>query len=263
MHPEARRYNDVLRQVQQLLDDNPTWSAKQVREALDGGGGDDFLAYMQKDIERRRKAGHPRTAEKFTNIRSKLQSFRLGVTHPKGRDGLRDEPAEEKARRATVTLPFSELTVRLVRDYETCLAGLGNRETTLNKELSFIKTIVLQAIDEDKLAEAKKPFKKIKLKEGKAQPKAKLSDAEVALLEELPAEQLSKGELRAHDAWLIQYYLLGSRVGDAVCLRWRDVRTEDVFFTEHKTGKAKLSPRLNAVLARWAERSHKSGLTSC
>lgn len=44
-----------------------------------------------------------------------------------------------------------------------------------------------------------------------------------------------------------------------MCLRWRDVRTEDVFFTEHKTGKAKLSPRsarLNAVLARWAERSH-------
>jgi hypothetical protein len=125
------------------------------------------------------------------------------VVHPKGRYGLRDEPDEVKARRATVTLSFSELTVWLVRDYETYLAGLWNRETTLNKELSFIKTMVLQAIDEDKLAEAKNPFKKINLKEGKARPKAKLSDAEVALLEALPAEQLSKGELRARDAWLI------------------------------------------------------------
>lgn len=261
-HAEARRYNEVLRkllrQVQQLLDDNPTWSAMQVREALDGGGGDDFLAYLQQDIERRLKAGHPRTAEKFANIRSKLQSFRLGITHPAGSYGLRKESEESKAKRAAVTLPFSLLSVRFIRDYETYLVGLGNRETTLNKELSFIKTVVLQAIDEDKLAEAKNPFKKIKLKEGKARPKAKLSDAEVLRLEMLPIEQLTRGELRARDAWLIQYYLLGSRVGDAVCLRWRDVRAEDVFFTEHKTGKAKLSPRssrLNTVLARWAASS--------
>jgi hypothetical protein len=47
---------------------------------------------------------------------------------------------------------------------------------------------VLQAIDEDKLAEAKNPFKKIKIKEGKARPKAKLSEEEVARLEALPAE---------------------------------------------------------------------------
>jgi integrase/recombinase XerD len=250
-HPEARRYNEVLRkllrQVQQLLDDNPTWSAKQVREALDGGGGDDFLAYMQQDIERRQQAGHPRTAEKFASIRSKLQSFQLGIPHPKNRWGLRDESDELKARRAAVTLPFSQLTVRLIRDYEAYLAGLGNRETTLNKELSFIKTVVLQAIDEDKLPEAKNPFKKIKLKEGKARPKAKLTD-----------EEVTPGELRARDAWLIQYYMLGSRVGDAVCLRWRDVRPEEIFFTEHKTGKAKLAPRsarLNTVLTRWVARS--------
>ncbi|TVT43088.1 tyrosine-type recombinase/integrase [Hymenobacter setariae] len=261
-HPEARRYNDVLRkllrQVQQLLDENPLWSAKQVRDALDGGGGDDFLAYMQQDIERRRKAGHPRTAEKFASIRSKLQSFCLGIPHPKGRYGLRNESDDIKTQRATVTLPFSQLTLRLIRDYEIYLAGLGNRETTLNKELSFLKTVVLQAIDEDKLPEAKNPFKKIKLKEGKARPKAKLSDEEVARLEALPAEQLTRGELSARDAWLLQYYLLGSRVGDAVCMRWRDVRAEEIFFTEHKTGKAKLSPRsarLNTVLARWAERS--------
>jgi hypothetical protein len=39
------------------------------------------------------------------------------------------------------------------------------------------------------------------------------------------------------------------------------VRAEEVFFTEHKTGKAKLAPRstrLNAVLARWVGRSSNS-----
>jgi integrase len=258
-HPFADNLNETLRKlmrrVQKLLDDNPSWSAQQVRAGLDGGGGDDFLAYMQQDIERRRKAGHPRTAEKFANIRSKLQSFRMGIPHPKPPAGLARESSEVKAQRAAVTLPFSQLTVRLIRDYEAYLAGLGNRETTLMKELSFIKTVILQAINEDKLPEDKNPFKKIKLKEGKARPKAKLTDEEVSRLEALPVEQLTRGELRARDAWLLQYYLLGSRVGDAVCLRWRDVRPDEVFFTEHKTGKTKLSPRstrLNAVLARWA-----------
>jgi hypothetical protein len=100
--------------VQQLLDNNPIWSAKQVRDGLNGGGGDDFLAYMQHDIERRHKAGHPRTAEKFASIRSKLQSFRLGIPHPKGRFGLRDESDDVKAQRAAVVLPFSQLSVRLI-----------------------------------------------------------------------------------------------------------------------------------------------------
>ena len=260
-HPAAERYNEVLRklmrEVQQLLDDNPDWNSRQVRAALDGhGGAGDFLAYMRQDVERRSLAGHPRTAEKFLSIHNKLQSFRLGIPHPTGRYGLAQEPDELKARRAAVTLPFDQLTVRLIRDYEQYLLAQGNRDTTNQKELSFIKTVVIRAVEEDLLE--KNPFSRIKLREGKARVKAKLTDEEVQQLEALPAEQLTRGQLRARDAWLLQYYLLGSRIGDAVSLRWRDIRAEEIEFTEHKTGKQKVTPRhasLNAVLARYHDQA--------
>lgn len=261
-HPAAERYNEVLRkllrQVQQLLDDNPTWSATHVRDALNGktASSGDFLAYMRQDVARRAAGGHPRTAEKYLSIHNKLQSFRLGIPHPKGRYGLLREPEQMQAHRAAVTLPFDQLTVRLIRDYEQYLLAQGNRDTTNQKELSFIKTVVRQAIDEDLLL--KNPFDRIKLREGKARVKAKLTEEEVRRLEALPAEQLTGGQLRARDTWLLQYYLLGSRIGDAVSLRWRDVRAEEIEFTEHKTGKQKVTPRhagLDAVLSRYQDRA--------
>jgi integrase len=257
-HPSADRYNEelrkVMRKVQKLLDDNPTWSAQQLRAGLDGNSADDFLAYMRLDVERRRTAGHPRTAEKFFGIHNKLQSFRLGIPHPKGRGALAKEPAELQAKRAALTLPFGHLTARLIRDYEQYLATLGNLDSTIQKELSFVKTVVLRAIDEDKLPLEKNPFRRLKLREGKSRVKAKLSDAEVSALEALTPEQLTAGQLAARDTWLLQYYLLGSRIGDALTLRWRDVRPSEIEFTEHKTGKQKITPRhegLDAVLARY------------
>ena len=61
-HPAAERYNEVLRkllrQVQQLLDDNPAWTAQQLRAGLDGEAAKkDFLAYLREDIKRRALAG--------------------------------------------------------------------------------------------------------------------------------------------------------------------------------------------------------------
>jgi integrase/recombinase XerD len=258
-HPSAERFNEVLRKlmrdVQKLLDDNPTWDAQQVRAALDGSGSkEDFLAYMRKDVERRAAAGHPRTAEKFLSIHNKLQSYRMGILHPKGRNALGRESDELKEKRALVTLPYAALTVRFVRDYEQYLATLGNRNTTIQKELHFLKTMVLRAVEDGDLPTEKNPFLRLKLKEAKARPKAKLTDEEVARLEGLSVEQLTPGQLVARDTWLLQFYLLGSRIGDVVTLRWRDVRAGEVEFTEHKTGKQKIAPRhagLDAVLARY------------
>lgn len=257
-HPYSDDYNETLRKLlkraQKLVDENPAWTAEQVRTALDGTGAEDFLAYMRQDVSRRALAGHPRTAEKFEGIHNKLQSFRLGIPHPKGRNALGRETEERKAERASATLPFAALTVRLIRDYETYLASLGNRDTTIQKELHFLKTVVLRAVEENKLPEEKNPFRRLKLREAKARPKAKLTDTEIARLEALSTEALTTSQLLARDTWLLQFYLLGSRIGDVLTLRWRDVRPDEVEFTEHKTGKQKIAPRhagLDAVLARY------------
>lgn len=257
-HPYADDYNErlrkLLRQIEDILKDQPALGAAELRAALGGPDASDFLAFMREDIQRRATGGHPRTAEKFTSILHKLESFRLGIAHPRGRGALEREPAEQQAQRATVTLPFRLLTVRFVRDYEHYLTSLGNRDTTIQKELSFLKTVLLRAIDENKLPEASNPFKKIKLREGKVRVKAKLSDPEVARLSALEPAQLTPAQLLARDTWLLQYYLLGSRIGDVVTLRWRNVLADRVEFTEHKTGKLKIAPRheeLDAILARY------------
>jgi hypothetical protein len=62
-HPYAADYNETLRKllkrVQQLVDDNPTWECEQVRTALNGSGTQDFLAHMRLDVARRVQAGPP------------------------------------------------------------------------------------------------------------------------------------------------------------------------------------------------------------
>jgi hypothetical protein len=65
----------LMRQVQRLLDDNPTWSAQQLRAGLNGNSADDFLAYMRLDVERRRTADHPRTAENFSAFTTRYKAF--------------------------------------------------------------------------------------------------------------------------------------------------------------------------------------------
>lgn len=54
-----------------------------------------------------------------------------------------------------MTLPFAALTVRLVRDYEHYLMSLGNCDITIHKKLSFIKTVLLWAVEEGVLATEK------------------------------------------------------------------------------------------------------------
>lgn len=56
------------------------------------------------------------------------------------------------------------------------------------------------------------------------------------------------------DIWHLQYLLRGSRVGDVLQLRERDVRADRISFTEAKTGKLKSmgrTPAVNALLARY------------
>ena len=277
-HPDKDVLNGkiqrLLRAALQLEANNPGLSAADLRdmvrpaEAPAAPEGPDLLVLLAEEAARRDKTGHPRYAAKFAGIARKLQSFALGIPHPRGRLGLRGETPERQQQRAAVRLPLAQLSVRKMRDYEQYLLALPNRVTTVQKELSFLNTILLRAVDEGQLAEADNPFKKMKLTHGKARPKAKLNDGEVALLEALtpavlmrPLGQGSKptktwGRLRAREAWLLAFYLLGSRIGDTLTLRWRHVEPDAIRFTEQKSGKLKVAPRhaaLDALLARLGE----------
>jgi len=241
-----------MRQAQQLVLDHPHAPSGELRDRLAGKGPAaaappaDFLTYFAQHVARRAEQGHPRTAEKFASILHKVRVYLAGPPpSPLSKE-------EEAARLAGLTLPFEALSVRWVRDYEAYLATLGNKESTINKELSFLNTVLRQAVEEDKLEHRKNPFTRLRLKRPKPAAKVKLTEAQVQQLEALP---LPTGQVvtLARECWLLQYFLLGSRVGDAVTVRWRDVHADRVEFHEHKTGKLKIAPRhprLDVVLTR-------------
>ncbi|TGE29752.1 tyrosine-type recombinase/integrase [Hymenobacter metallicola] len=227
---------------------------------------EDFLAYFAKEVARRKVHGNPRSAEKLESILNKLKVYR-GWIDPSMKPGRLKKIADGADRSQLLTgwvpltegqparpLPFSELTASFIRDYRVWLEKVvGNKGQTPAKELSFIKTIVALAIDDNKLEYHQNPFKRMSLGTGEAKEKEKLSDEEVLALEtvELPAE---KWYQVSRDAWLLQYYLFGARVADVLLLRWRTVQ-QDIKFQEQKTGKWKTvarHERLDRVLHRYA-----------
>gem|GEM_PF-5621342 len=273
-HPQAKLFNSRLETLQQdaralALDGIPRTAAevKRLVEVKNGIGqgiahagiqptaSTDFLCYFTEEIARRSKGGHPRSVEKLACILHKIQDF-LAPPRDPGQSA-----AARAAQLAAQRLPFTELTARWLREYVTYLEARGNKDSTIQKELSFIKTIVRRAIEDEYLAVGKSPFKYLKIREVAAGPKVKLTQAQITRLEELvlPAHRYSRKaystQQLAREVWLLQYYLLGSRVGDVLTLRWGAVGADTVRFYEQKTNKLKVAPRheqLNAVLARLA-----------
>lgn len=280
-HPDHKLLNQRLRDVWQEVQGYamaPTpRGAKDIKQLVEGrfglgrSGGvalalgdatvgptskEDFLAYFADELKRRAVTGNPRSVEKLAGILQKVRLY-LAPARPAGQS---DE--ERLAALAAVRLPWAALTGRWLRDYADHLTQRGNREVTIHHDLSFIKTIVHRAIEDDKLSAAQNPFKMLKFREPEPAEKVKLTAEQVATLEGLvlppPTRHLrrySNAQL-AREAWLLQYFLLGARVGDALTLRWGAIGPELVTFREQKTGKMKHAPRhlrLDVVLARLAQ----------
>jgi len=258
-HPYATQYNAHLQQMlslaQQLLLVDPLLDAATLRRRVSGQPDADqtepvdFLTFFAQDTARREATGHPRTAEKFRSILHKLRAYCYYAATP----APTTPPTATQLE--ALRLPFASLTVRFIRAYEQHLKVLGNKDTTIYRELSFLNTVVRRAVEQDLLSPDHNPFARLRLSSGKSAAKTKLNELEVQLLEGLPEEMLTPGERQARDTWLLQYYLLGSRVGDVLTLRWANVHADRVEFVEHKTGKRKVAPRfpeLDAVLARYA-----------
>jgi hypothetical protein len=86
-HSYAADYNETLRKllkrVQQLVDDNPTWGCEQVRTALNGSGTQDFLAHMRLDVARRVQATHARPRSLAASTTSSKASVNTANTSGK------------------------------------------------------------------------------------------------------------------------------------------------------------------------------------
>jgi len=275
-HPDAAILNNAIRDrlalAQKVALDFPQLSAAELREKIKprpveaAPAALDVLALVRKDAARRALGGHPRMAAKYMTLWQKMQSFLLGIPHPR-RSALLQESDELRAARQALTLPLDQFTANWVRDYEEYLLALPNKQTSVQREIALLHTLLARAVERGDVPEAANPLRRLRVATGKHRPKSKLTDEEVARLVALTPQELTaprrptlsgrprNSRLWARDAWLLQFYLLGSRIGDALALRWRDVQPDGITFTEQKTGKVKLAPRhpeLDALLARLA-----------
>lgn len=232
----------LLTRARELALSEPALSATALRDRVTGRASADnpaeldFLQYFAKDTARHAVAGNPRTAKKRQSILTKLRQFAaLG------------QPAD-----APTALPFKHLTVSWVKNYQAHLSTHHENAThTINKELQIIHTVLKLAVADGLLEFHKDPFLHIRLKHPKTQ-KPRLSQDEVARLEAVATN--AGWETIARDCWLIQFHCQGTRVGDILELRHRNVSEDRLTYLERKTGKTKnipRHPRLNAVLTRY------------
>ncbi|MGI4871463.1 MAG: phage integrase SAM-like domain-containing protein [Janthinobacterium lividum] len=242
----ASLYNDTIRDLltraRELALGESSLTAEQLRDRVTGKASAanpdelDFVDFFARFVARLQAAGNPRTAKRRQSILTKLRAF-AALGKPEG------EPAR---------LPFKDLTVSWVKDYQAHLSThYHNAIHTINKELQIIHTVLKVAIADGLLDYHKDPFLHIRLKHPKT-VKVRLTQDEVAQLE--GAATKPGWETIARDCWLIQFHCQGTRVGDILELRHRNIGPDRLTYLERKTGKTKnipRHPRLNAVLARY------------
>lgn len=247
---QAELYNNVIQKwllrAQRVALDRPQITANEFRDRLTGKLADkaesmDFLVYFQEDVTRRLAHGNPRTAERYQNRLRKLKRFRGWV-----------EATDTTPEVAPTPLPMSDLTPRLVRDYETYLEQLGNRGQTVPKELGALNTLVKLAVADGYLRHEQNPFLHIKISMPKAEKEyLRIDEFKRFQSLELPPEKLKKWHMVSHTGWLLAFYLYGSRVGDVLMLRKRYILADCIRWQEQKTGKWKevpLMPQLRQLL---------------
>lgn len=197
----------------------------------DDGSTENLVAYGRRWLERHAAKLAHLTTGRYANYLNRLEQY------------LGGKP-----------LPFSKLTYAVLLDYQQWLmspAGGGNSVNTSNKSLQCLKTIVKQAVDEGLLEYHQNPFLKLKLSFEKVK-RPRLTPGEIDRLRSL--QDLTRIERIARDLWLWQYNTAGTRFGDAVRAKWRQIVEGRWHFTMEKTGAArsvKLSKEALELIERY------------
>lgn len=124
--------------------------------------------------------------------------------------------------------------------------GIGNSKNTINHAFRFIKRVVSFAGKENQ------SLKKLKISDEK-NIRAKLTLEEMTAIENL---KLNPGTLLYHskNIYLVQFYLRGMRIGDALRLEASDFIGERLLYGAHKTGKnynIKLVTKCQEILSEY------------
>ncbi|WP_247233370.1 site-specific integrase [Telluribacter sp. SYSU D00476] len=165
-----------------------------------------YLEYFQNAIElMRQEPQHRRTAMNYEAIYNKFKEF-------VGKDRL----------------PFSQLTPKLIRDYELWELQRNGR-TTVSKSLQRMNKIFKDAAKEELPGTEKNPFRNIKLS-FESREKEKLELEDFYKLGELELDP-GKKEYHVRNLFMFLFYAHGMRIGDALTLKGQDIRESNGIYT--------------------------------
>ena len=169
----------------------------------------DFISYAKQFTERKRRK-NVQTGRRYDAIVSKLVEYSGGK------------------------LPFKDITVSWIKDYEDWLATeRENKANTIHSNLRAIRAILYSAIEEGLYPQELNPFFKLKLRQPKV-TKSKLSPEEIKAFSDQSTE--SDFQELAKDLFLFSFFAQGMRFRDVAMLRNRNVANGTIRYEMNKTG---------------------------
>lgn len=179
----------------------------------------DFFSFTDRAILRLQQGNRIRTARNTRVMLNKLKDF---------------WPFEK--------LPFDRFSVSLLKDFEAHLRGKGNGQSTIAKEMSRIRKMINDAVDEGLMEITDSPFLRYSIKQGKPPQKTKLTAEELGKLFNHPTNPGTR-LWDTQNIFRFQFYLGGIRIGDCLNLKWENIVNGRIEYAMAKTNEA-VAPKL-------------------
>lgn len=243
-HRQYKTYNQALRDaIDELRDynkDNPYSTAKELKQLYQGVTTEeetpapkrDLMSFWQVWIDRKRSIGKEGTAVLYETARSYLLAF----TGP--------DPDE----REILTPAFAAAYLAHLRKPNAETKKKAYSPSTCNEALGQLNTVYRQGVLEGWVPQAGDPFGSIALT---VDPKKRQrpSFAQVQAMMQLP---LTPDDVAydARNCFLLQFFLHGARISEALRLEWSEVAEDRVVYRPNKRSKKLKSVVMNPGL-RW------------
>ena len=203
-HPQFQRLNNLLQQkkadaMKTLLDketEDYDITVKQLSDHLSGKTSD-YFEFAKEYLE------------KFNND----EQIGTYTTHHSSLNNLRQFAGDK--------LPFAQITLSFLRNYETHLKKKGKKVNTIWAQFKRMKAVLRAAINEGHHDPNKNPFLYYKLKTEKT-VKERLTVEELQKIRDAKPKVFSKA-WHAQQVFMLQFYFSGIRISDVLLLKEKDV----------------------------------------
>lgn len=218
-HPNSSRMNAIIAKKRaevesEILDleleDKPL--SKDTFNAVKGKAKLDFFKYSEDYLAKLESKGKPGTYRRAKYTLEKLKTYH----------GNRP-------------LPFSELSVSYLKNYEKYLADvLENKTNTIHSNFRIIRTVLNNAVNEDLMKRDKNPFYKFKMKTAPTE-RAYLTEEELQAMEDLKLKE-GTNVFDHRNMYIFAAYVGGLRVSDILQLKWKNFDGTHITVNTKKTG---------------------------